>query len=214
MVKRRDDLLIGSKGKAIEAIKKGDKEAALKYVEEIPLIYRGVHDRYGDWINVLFTFISDKLGEEVVKDANEAIMANIYELTWSKLGSASYDDLLNLSLAIHRSHFSEFHVEEDDEKTTVVITSCGAGGRMMREGKYDNTDRHPMMGGTTKKGYDWSFGRIGYPYYCTHIYFMNKLSEKYGVGLRIEYGRQYDDDGNLVDEPCKYIVYKSHGRKK
>ncbi len=208
MAKRRDDLLIGPREKTIEAIKKGDKETALKCFNDTVQIYKGIHDKYGDWINVLFTFISKRMGEKAVKDADDAIMADIYEATWLKLASASHQDLIDMSLRIHRSHFSEFYVEEDDEKTTVVITACGAGGRMMKEGKFDNTDRNPMMGGTTKKGYDWSGGKVGFPYYCTHIFFFNKLSEKYGVPLRVEYGRQYDNDGNPVNEPCKYIIYK------
>ena len=76
----------------------------------------------------------------------------------------------------------------------------------MKEGKYDNTHRHPMMGGTTKKPHEWSFGRVQYPYYCTHVFFMNKLSEKYDVPLRTEYGRQYDDDGNPVSAQDDAVV--------
>lgn len=211
MVRRRDDLLIGPYEKTKEAIEKGNSEEALKHLEETRLLYRGIHDRYGDWINILFTFISKKLGEDMVKDANEAIMDEIYDAVWAKLSKASYEDILNLALTIHRSHFSDYHVEEDDEKAAVVITGCGCGGRMMKEGKYDNTNRHSMMGGTTKRQYEWSFGRAQYPYYCTHVYFLNKLSEKYAVPLRIEYGRQYDDDGNPIEEYCKYIVYKVPG---
>jgi hypothetical protein len=26
--------------------------------------------------------------------------------------------------------------------------------------------------------------------------------------VKIEYGRQYDDQGNKINEPCQYIVYK------
>ena len=78
MVKRRDDLLSGPYEKTKEAIEKGDKEAALKNLEETRLLYKGIHDRYGDWISILFTFISKRLGEDAVKDANEFIMDNIY----------------------------------------------------------------------------------------------------------------------------------------
>ena len=135
MTKRRDDLLIGPQEKLIEAIKKGDKETALKYLDDTLSIYKRVGVSDAEWISILFTLIGKRLGEEAVKDANEQIMADIYEPIWAKLSNASYQDLLDLSLRIHRSHFSEFHVEEDDEKITVVITSCGAGGRMMKEGK-------------------------------------------------------------------------------
>jgi len=59
-----------------------------------------------------------------------------------------------------------------------------------------------------KKAYPWSFNRVGFPYYCAHAYFLNELFKELGLKIKIEYGRQYDDKGNKIDEPCKYIVYK------
>jgi len=101
-----------------------------------------------------------------------------------------------------RAHYSEFHVEEDDEKFVVAIMGCGAGGRLIREGiaKQQNA--------ITKKAYPWSFNRVGFPYYCVHAYFLNELFKELGIKIKIEYGRQYDDKGKKIDEPCKYIVYK------
>jgi hypothetical protein len=101
-----------------------------------------------------------------------------------------------------RAHYSEFHVEEDGEKFVVLITGCNAGGRLIRDGiaKRQNA--------ITKKAYPWSFNRVGFPYYCAHAYFLNELFRELGIKVKIEYGRQYDDQENKIDEPCKYIVYK------
>ncbi len=60
----------------------------------------------------------------------------------------------------------------------------------------------------TKKAYPWSFNRIGFPYYCAHATFFNELWKDLGITAQLQWGRQYDDQGNKIDEPCKYIIYK------
>jgi hypothetical protein len=77
-----------------------------------------------------------------------------------------------------------------------------AGGRLVRDGIAKR------QGAITKKAYPWSFNRVGLPYYCAHAYFLNELFKELGIHVKIEYGRQYDDQGNKINEPCNYYVYK------
>jgi len=41
---RRDDLLVGPKEKAIEAVKAGNKEEAIRYIQELYEEFRPLHD--------------------------------------------------------------------------------------------------------------------------------------------------------------------------
>jgi hypothetical protein len=101
-----------------------------------------------------------------------------------------------------RAHYSEFHAEEDDEKSVAAVTGCGAGGRLIKDGIAKR------QGATTKKAYPWSFNRVGFPYYCSRGYFLNELWKELGLKAELQWGRQYDDKGNRIDEPCKYVVCK------
>ena len=69
-MKRRYDLLIGPREKAIEAVKAGNKAEAIKYIEGLSLIFKPVHDRYIDWIEYLLEFVADRVGEEAVGEAD------------------------------------------------------------------------------------------------------------------------------------------------
>jgi hypothetical protein len=103
---------------------------------------------------------------------------------------------------IHRPMYSEFHVEEDDEKFVVVITGCNNGGRLIRDGiaKQQNA--------LTKKAYVWCFNQIGVPYYCIHAAIFHEIFRELGLNIELQWGKQYDDQGKQINEPCKYVIYK------
>jgi len=208
-MKRRDDLLKGPMEKAIEAVEKGEKkEEAIRQIKELYDDFHPLHDRYSEWCTSLLTFIGEHLGEEAVLKATERLMDEIYTERFRQLKNLDYRSLVEAFVRMHRSHYSQFHVEEDEEKTIITITGCGCGGRMMKEGKYDNTNRHPVMWGTTKKAYPWSYHKKGMPYYCIHSYVMNDIFQKVGVPVETKYGFQYDHGGNPIDDPCTYTIYK------
>ena len=77
--KRRDDFLIGPREKAIEAVKAGNKEDALKYIDELNFEFQPTHDRFSEFIQALLVYISEKLGEEAVEDAMKAVYDKVYK---------------------------------------------------------------------------------------------------------------------------------------
>ena len=82
MTRRRDDLVIGPKEKAIEAVRAGNKEEAIKNIETLYEEFRPLHDRYGDWIQILLSFIAEKLGEEAIEEAIRRITYEVYKEKW------------------------------------------------------------------------------------------------------------------------------------
>ena len=122
MARRRDDLLVGPKEKAIEAVKAGRKEEAIKYIEELYKIFKPLHDRYVDWIQFLLSFIADKLGEEVVEEALHGIVMSIYKDRFVNVyKNMSAEEIAKMWNLVHKSHYSDFYIEEDDEKVEVYI---------------------------------------------------------------------------------------------
>ena len=116
---KRDDLLIGPKEKAIAAVKEGRIDAAIQHIEELYLEFRPLHDRYGDWILSLLGFVKDKLGEEAVEDALKKTFEDVYKERALATAKLPYEERIRRYCQGHRTHYSEFHVEEDDEKVSV-----------------------------------------------------------------------------------------------
>jgi hypothetical protein len=202
MAKRRDDFLVGPREKGIEAIKAGKTEEAIKYLNEVSEQFHRLHDSYGNDINKGFGYLAKAYGEEWLKNyvGDEIMEAFTTRFTaWQNLtAEQKVEGVCN----IHRAHYSEFHVEEDDEKYTVMITGCNAGGRLIKNGLAKKEEA------ITKKAYPWAFNKVGLPYYCIHANFTNQVFKNLGLKMEVVWGRQYDDDGNQIDEPCRYIVYK------
>ena len=199
-MKRRDDLLTGPKEKAIEAVKAGKQEEAIKYIEELHKMFQPLHDRYADWIQFLLSFIGEKLGEEVIEEALRGITLEIYKDRFvSVFEKSSPEEIINIFCQANISHYSDFYIEEDDEKYVLVITDCGSGGRMQKEGR----------GRSTAKAYPWSYGQEGVRYYCCHESIFNQVFQELGFdGVWHEYSRQYDDEGKPTGGVCRHIVYK------
>lgn len=204
-MRRRDDLKIGPREKAIEAIESGKKEEAIQYIGELVEEFRPLHDRYGDWILSLLGFIKDQLGEGAVKEALRKTFMDVYRERASSLAKMSHEEIIRRYCQGLRSHYSEFYLEEDDEKTTIVIPYCGSGGRMQKEEK--------GRGRKTQKAYLWSFNQKGVSYYCCHEAVFQSLYREMGIEfIRYEYSPQFDNEGKATGDACRWVIYKKPRR--
>jgi hypothetical protein len=202
IVVRRDDFLVGPKEKAIEAIKAGKTQEALAYLNEVYEQFHPLHDAYSNDISLLEGTLAQTQGEKWYEAFERKKIFELLAPKYERYKGMSAEQKVGAICNSMRAHYSEFYVEEDDKKFAVKITGCGAGGRLVRDGIAKRQDA------ITKKAYPWSFDRVGFPYYCVHAHYLNELFEELGIKIKIEYGRQYDDQGNRIDEPCKYIIYK------
>ena len=202
MAVRRDDLCVSPRDKAIECIKAGKTEEALKYLDEVHEQFHILHDRYCDDISRGLGKLAEANGEEWLKQYVGDEIVEAMTARYTPWKNKTLEERVQGICATHRAHYSEFHVEEDDDKFTVVITGCNAGGRLVRDGiaRQDNS--------VTKKAYPWGFNLVGLPYYCVHATFVNDVFKNLGIKMEIIWGRQYDDRGNKIDEPCRYVIYK------
>jgi hypothetical protein len=199
---RRDDFLIGPKEKAIEAIKEGKTNEALGYLNDVHEQSHKLHDAYSNHLSLLLGTLAETQGEEWYAVFDRKTVFELFRAKYARWQNMFPEQMVEDICISHRAHYSEFHVDEDDQKFVVNITGCNAGGRIVRDGVAIRQNA------ITKKAYPWSFNRAGFPYYCSHGYFLNELWKELGLKAELQWGRQYDDRGNKIDEPCKYIVYK------
>jgi hypothetical protein len=203
LIKRRDDLLVGTKERAIAAIEAGDKAAAKKYLEELYAEGQPLHDRYVEWIQFLLGFIAERLGEETVEEALRGIVTEIYKDRWISLfKQMSAEEIAGMWCRINKSHYSDIIAEEDEEKFIITIPYCASGGKIQQIGK--------AAGRRTKKAYPWSFNEAGVSFYCCHESVFNKMFKELGFkNMHFEYHNQFEDDGTPTGRPCRFYIYKN-----
>lgn len=177
---------VNIKSKVIIEIGKGNMN-----LHEIEIEFKPLHDRLVLWCNFLLAFIAKNMGEEAVGEAMGKLVEDLYKEGFLELKKMTPKERFELLCRSHRSNFSKFETEENDQNYTIVIKYCGSGGLIKKEG----SDR--KYGAITSRAYPWSFGEAGIPYYCTHASCFNDLFRKLGLKIEVRYG-----------DPCRYIVYK------
>jgi len=117
-------------------------------------------DLYVGWVDLLFTYIADKLGEEAVYDAMKLFCQRFaIPALEGSFGPISIEDRVK-KRAYMWTHFHGANIdeiEEDDEKFTFKF-KCPSGGSISTKEQC----------GRTKKAYPWSWGQEKLAYYCVH----------------------------------------------
>lgn len=192
--------------KIINHIESGEKKEAKKNVTQLWEEKQFTHDGMVESIATLQTFIAEKLGEEAIKEVHRKDAESFWKPMFmeKKDDPASLAELFNF---VNRAHGSDYEIEEDEEKYVFKIKQCGSGGEILKKVKEGKDDRF----GATKKPYSWSFNKKGIPYYCCHcsIWFNNLPKELDVPVIEHQFGEQFDEQGNPIDEPCKTIIYKN-----
>lgn len=217
---RRDDLSKPLLSRVLEAIEKGDKEEAIAAANKMWAETDSVRQITAEIANSLLTYIAKQLGEEKIYDAWEYVGNEVHKPRMEEVAKLDHEQVIDAYATFMRALGSDFVVEQDDEKAVVTVNCCGSAGVLRKEGKFDNTDRtYPLTNfGTTKQAHPWSFNKKGMSYYCVHgpVWF-NILPHKWGVAQDLivyeTWGRQFDDAGNPVNEPCKVVIRKSAGKQ-
>jgi hypothetical protein len=196
--------------RAIEAIEAGDLEEAVRLCRGMRDEGRFLHDLMAESTLGLISFIQERLGDEGVAEAWRSSLSRGWKRDTEVIVSRDRRAVLESLAATWRahsvsgrgSHPASFTIEEDDEKFTFTMNPCGSGQRLWRMGRYKGPDAY----GVTREAHDWSYGRAGFPLYCTHCSFMNELLpiKWYGAPLYPS-----DPPEDFDRDPCVWYWYKS-----
>lgn len=179
-----------------QAIEAGDKKKALALLDETAKGVDSFSNVRTGQIDLLLTYIADKLGDDAVYEVQE-LTYNKYvkpflgadAVKWSaedKLKKRCY--VWTFGHAMTRN----IEIEEDKEKFTLRIP-CNTGGWLKSAGDY----------GTVGKAYPWTRARKDYCLYCTGSAAGECITvEEYGVPVWI---------GDPQEPPtCLLYIYKDN----
>jgi hypothetical protein len=195
--------------RAIEAIDDGRAQDARELCEEMKHEWLMLHDLMAESILGLISFVQERLGDEGVREAWESCTERGWRRHHDSIQRLDRQALVGLLAATWRAHSGSgvgehpgsFAVTEDEEKITFTMNPCGSGQRLVRKGLYDG----PQGYGRTLEAHDWSYGRKGFPLYCTHCSFMNESLPIQWSGYPLY---PSDPPEDYSTDPCTWYWYK------
>ena len=206
----RPDLAATALDKCKAAIRRGDREEALRQSQAVWDEWRPLHDLYVGMSGLFCTYIRDRIGEDAVEDVWRFIGERLWKPILLQIReSGSTELLVQVYAQFLRAHGHRFTVVEDEEKTTFILHFCASGGMLMRDGKNEDSARHSVNIAVMQTRAAWTFNRP-LSAYCVHTaLWMDIMPKEWGWDVfESRFGRQFDENGQPVDEPCVTIIYK------
>jgi hypothetical protein len=194
--------------RAIEALERGDAEEAKRLCEEMRHESQFMHDLLVDGVAGLISFVKEKLGDEGVEEAWRWSLERSWRRPVETIAKTDRREVAKALAATWRAHSTSgvgptpgaFEIAEDDEKLTFTMNPCGSGQRLWRNRRYG-----PEGWGVTDGAHDWSYGRAGFPLYCTHCAFMNEALPIRWIGYPVY---PSDPPEDFDHDPCIWYWYK------
>jgi len=194
--------------RAVEAIDRGELERARQLCEEMKVESQFMHDMLVDGVAGLISYVQDKLGDEGVEEAWEYSLERGWKPTVEAIDRSDRRFIAQALAATWRAHSTSgvgpqpgaFEITEDEEKLTFTMNPCGSGQRLVRLGRYGEGGD-----GTTAEAHSWSYGREGFPLYCTHCAFMNEALPIRWIGYPVY---PSDPPQDFHADPCTWYWYK------
>jgi hypothetical protein len=194
--------------RALEAIDAGDDEEAKRLCEEMKHESQFMHDLLVDGVAGLISFVKAKLGDEGVEEAWTYSLERTWKRPVETIAATDRRQIARALAATWRAHSTSgvgpnpgaFEITEDDEKLTFTMNPCGSGQRLWRNRRYG-----PEGFGVTDGAHDWSYGREGFPLYCTHCAFMNETLPIRWIGHPVY---PSDPPEDFDRDPCTWYWYK------
>lgn len=186
-----DELAVSTWRLVADAIRAGQWEEALAALDYCQSETKMMHDSMCSFVDDAVTYLA-AFGEEEIY----TLLRKRYEPVIRRWLSVTpgVEESLARCVEFQRGHGGECRVTEEPNRYVVTCDPCGSGGQLRRT--------KPLA--TTAKAYDWTWGKAGVPYYCTHCCVMWEILpiEARGAPIRLNL------PGERPDDPCVHLYYK------
>lgn len=183
-----------------EKIAAGDRAAAAKLAERMHSEFQGMHDLYRDWVTDLLGFIGERFGDDVLAEALDKGVNRYTARFRPRYQGKDARRRLQMLAAGLRGHLEAFEITEEPDEFVISMTTCGSGGRLVRDGGYEGPDAFAKIANPQPM----SFGRADFPVYCAHCHYQNQAP----VGPNGEPLMVTEPAQKLGVEPCIMRVRK------
>lgn len=206
---------------ACEVEKATEAKAAMTRAKEL---WRQTHDRDVDTVYGYVSEVSERFGEESVRDMWVEIMQPWFDARYDRFDidtfdwSESLDVLLYLTFEAMRGHLvgpnrtGDIGFEELEDRFVFTFDPCGSGGRTVQGDDIEGTGprmEHPYNWKTTEEAHDWNHFTPGVCLYCAHCIILTEQMpiDKFGYPVRVIDPPVYDS-AHPGPQQCKWTVFK------
>lgn len=193
----------------LAALDAGELDEVRALAERMRSEWGMLHDLLVEMVTGLASFVHEEGGDAAVARAWERCFERSWRRHVEAIATLERRAVVPLLARTWRAHSlsgtgrdpAAFTIAEDEEKVTFTMLPCGSGQRLVRRGAYEGDDPYA----TTDQAHDWSYGRAGFPIYCTHCTFMNEILPLRWIGMAL-YPSEPPTD--FAHDPCVWHWYK------
>jgi hypothetical protein len=202
-----EELGIPTQTMAEQAIREGRIEEGLELYGYMRQEYKIIHDFMVNWVQDLLQYIADNMGEQAVFDAIRVTYEKSWKERYRLWDQMTPEERLQLSVEGMRGHFSGperrggMKITEEEYRHVIALDPCGSGG-VMRRGDTETGGPPFPTDGVNKEKHDWTWGKTGVKWYCTHCC----AATEYLTVKDLGYILRPVDHSMHDEDPCKWYI--------
>lgn len=186
--------------RVLEALDRGDIEAARTHALTMEHEAKHAHDIMTEFVGVLLTYIGKHYGDDEVVNAMRSRHSGQPQVAERMLGMSA-EDAVRFKTMIHRAHHSTMTVTEEQDRYVLKLDPCNTGGRILRE----RLDQPPVGIGRFGDARPETWSESDVPYYCGHC----AMHSIMGVEKGAPHPTWIYERPKRPDDPCYQYCYKT-----
>jgi hypothetical protein len=203
---------IGPRDRCLEAIEKGDKAAAMDWLDKMRLEFKNPHDLLVGWVQDMLSYCADSWGEDAVLETILHTHQSIWGDRYEKWDQMTPREKVALTVeGMRGGHFSgprrrgDMDVWEEDDRFVISMDPCGSGGVARRGDPETGRAPYPISDhGTNHESHLWTWQKTGVHWYCSHC----SIAMEWLPGRKRGHPLRPLDHTLDHDAPCVWYVYK------
>jgi hypothetical protein len=198
--------------RAIEALRNGDKAAAIQWLDRMRLEFKNPHEVLVAWVQDMLSYCAATWGEESVLETilhtHQSIWGDRYA-TWDQM--TPWEKVALTVEGMRGGHFSgarrrgDVQVAEEEDRFVISFDPCGSGGVLRRGDPETGRGPHPITDhGVNREPHLWTWQKTGVHWYCSHC----AIAMEWLPGRKRGHPLRPLDHNLDHNAPCVWYVYK------
>ncbi|MBI4550775.1 MAG: hypothetical protein HY710_00760 [Candidatus Latescibacteria bacterium] len=201
---------VAPREQTIQAIRVGDVEAAVDWLDRMRLEFKNPHEILVPWVHDLLTNLAETYGEEEVLHSITETVDQIWGPRYATWDQMTPEEKLQLTVeGMRGGHFSgpqrrgDVQLADEGDRYRIAFDPCGSGGVMRRGDPETGRAPYPTTGLNTHP-HLWTWQKTGVHWYCTHCC----ITMEFLPGRRRGHPMRPLDHTLDHSAPCVWYIYK------
>lgn len=206
------ELGIAPRDRCLEALRAGDQQAAIDWLDKMRLEFKNPHEILVAWVQDLLSYCAATWGEEAVLETilhtHQSIWGDRYA-AWDQM--TPWEKVALTVEGMRGGHFSgarrrgDVQVSEENDRFIISFDPCGSGGVLRRGDPETGRAPYPISEhGVNREPHLWTWQKTGVHWYCSHC----AIAMEWLPGRKRGHPLRPLDHTLDHNAPCVWYVYK------